>query len=121
MIEIRDYQIEGIKKIHADWERGIRSVMFQMPTGTGKTVLFNQIVKQELARNSTVLIMAHLRELIEQNERRLREDFQIEAGIIMAGHDPNLLLSVQVSSIQTLSKREYPSLNPSLIIRPVGK
>lgn len=116
-IKIRDYQEEGIRKIYEAWENPkFRRVMFQMPTGTGKTVVFNQIVKQELEKNSTVLILAHRQELIEQNVRRLREDFQIEAGIIMSGHPENLSRSVQVASIQTLSKRDYPSLNPSLII-----
>ncbi|MBD2189127.1 DEAD/DEAH box helicase [Pseudanabaena sp. FACHB-723] len=90
--------------------------MFQMPTGTGKTVVFNQIVKQELEKNSTVLILAHRQELIEQNIYRLRVDFQIEAGMIMGDNPVNLNLPVQVASIQTLSKRDYPSLNPSLII-----
>ncbi len=114
-IEIRDYQKEGIQKIYDAWE-SVRRVMFQMPTGTGKTVLFNQIVKQELTQKSTVLILAHRQELVEQNARRLWEDFQIEAGIIMSGHPENLFRPVQVASIQTLSKRDYPSLNPSLII-----
>jgi superfamily II DNA or RNA helicase len=118
MVDLRPYQIEGIEKIEAAWKSGVRRVMFQMPTGTGKTVVFNQIVKQELEQNSTstVLILAHRQELIEQNVERLRTDFQIEAGMIMGDNPVNLALPVQVASIQTLSRRDYPSLNPSLII-----
>ena len=116
-IKIRDYQEEGIRKIYEAWENPkFRRVMFQMPTGTGKTVVFNQIVKQELEKNSTVLILAHRQELIEQNVYRLRADFQIEAGMIMGDNPVNLDIPVQVASIQTLSRRDYPSLNPSLII-----
>jgi len=115
MIEIRDYQRQGIQEIYEAW-KSVRRVMFQMPTGTGKTVLFNRIVKQELERGNTVLIIAHRQELIEQNARRLKDDFQINAGIIMGRHPTNLSLPVQVASIQTLSNRDYPSLNPSLII-----
>ena len=116
-IEIRDYQEKGIQDIKTAWENPkFRRVMFQMPTGTGKTVVFNQIVKQELEKNSTVLILAHRQELIEQNVYRLRADFQIEAGMIMGDNPVNLDIPVQVASIQTLSRRDYPSLNPSLII-----
>ena len=117
MIEIRDYQEDGIKKIYDAWKNPeFKRVMFQMPTGTGKTVVFNQIVKQELEHNSTVLIIAHREELIRQNVERLREHFQIEAGIIMGKHLTNPSRPVQVASIKTLDERDYSWLNPSLII-----
>ena len=115
-IEIRDYQQEAIDKIYGVWNSGVTKVMFQMPTGTGKTVIFNQIVKQELEKKSTVLIVAHRQELIRQNLERLREHFGIEAGIIMGNHCTNPSLPVQVATIQTLDNRDLSWLNPSLII-----
>ena len=116
-IKIRDYQEEGIREIYEAWENPeFRRVMFQMPTGTGKTVVFNQIVKQELEQNSIVLIVAHREELIRQNVERLREHFRIEAGIIMGNHCTNPSRPVQVATIQTLDNRDYSWLNPSLII-----
>jgi superfamily II DNA or RNA helicase len=116
-IEIRDYQEKAIQDIKTAWKNPeFRRVMFQMPTGTGKTVVFNQIVKQELEKNSTVLIVAHRGELVRQNLERLREHFGIEAGIIMGNHCTNPSLPVQVATIQTLDNRDYSWLNPSLII-----
>ena len=115
-IEIRDYQQEGIDKIYGVWNSGVTKVMFQMPTGTGKTVVFNQIVKQELEKKSTVLIVAHREELIRQNVERLREHFRIEAGTIMGNHRTNPSRPVQVASIKTLDERDLSWLNPSLII-----
>ncbi|MCL1493990.1 MAG: DEAD/DEAH box helicase family protein [Pseudanabaena sp. Salubria-1] len=115
-IEIRDYQQEGIDKIYGVWNSGVTKVMFQMPTGTGKTVVFNQIVKQELEKKSTVLIVAHREELIRQNVERLWEYFRIEAGIIMGNHRINPSRPVQVASIKTLDERDLSWLNPSLII-----
>ena len=41
-----------------------RSVMVQMPTGTGKTVLLAEAIKGEGPHH--VLVVAHRRELIEQ-------------------------------------------------------
>ena len=115
MVQLRPYQNQKIKKIYEAWENH-RSVMLQMPTGTGKTVLFNQIVKDELANNSKVLIIAHRKELIDQNVARLWNDFGIRAGIIMANVRADLSLPVQVASIQTLNRREYPDLKPSIVI-----
>ena len=116
-IEIRDYQEKAIQDIKTAWENPeFRRIMFQMPTGTGKTVVFNQIVKQELEKNSTVLIVAHREELIRQNVERLREHFGIEAGIIMGNHCTNPSLPVQVATIQTLDNRDYSWLNPSLVM-----
>ena len=118
MVQLRPYQNQKIKEIYDAWQNH-RSVMLQMPTGTGKTVLFNQIVKDELANNSKLLIIAHRRELIDQNVARLWKDFGIRAGTIMANVRADLSLSVQVASIQTLSnknKREYSDFKPSIVI-----
>ena len=42
-MELRPYQIEVIDKINKEWEHQ-DSVMLQMPTGTGKTNVFCQIM-----------------------------------------------------------------------------
>ena len=42
---LRGYQIENKRRIYNAWHDGNRSVMLQMPTGTGKTRLFVSIVK----------------------------------------------------------------------------
>lgn len=115
MVELRPYQKQKIQEIYDAWQNH-RSVMLQMPTGTGKTVLFNQIVKDELAKNSRLLIVAHRKELIDQNVTRLLSDFGIRAGTIMGKVPSDLSLPVQVASIQTLSERDYLDLNPSKVI-----
>lgn len=61
-----------------------QSVMVQMPTGTGKTVLISEVVKREERRvkNPCVWIVVHRRELVEQIketlERRLGTSFDAE-------------------------------------------
>ena len=44
---LRDYQIEICRKVNEELEAH-RSVMMQMPTGTGKTVVLASLVKQHL-------------------------------------------------------------------------
>ena len=43
-ISLRDYQKENKSKIYELWKEK-RSVMLQMPTGTGKTRLFSSLLK----------------------------------------------------------------------------
>ena len=65
---LRDYQQEVKNRLFKEWEFH-RSVMVQMPTGTGKTHLLAAVVREFLRRFGTrVWIVAHRRELVEQIE-----------------------------------------------------
>ena len=92
---LRDYQIEICEKVNEAFEAH-RSVMMQMPTGTGKTVVLASLVKQYLDKSlelreislekrennskldtisyqfCQVLIVAHRIELIDQIGEHLR-------------------------------------------------
>ena len=69
---LRDYQIEICERVREAFARH-RSVMVQMPTGTGKTVVLAELVRQFLLDNnkSNVLIVAHRMELVEQIQQAL--------------------------------------------------
>ena len=47
---LRDYQIEICEKVNGAFEAH-RSVMMQMPTGTGKTVVLVELVKRYLDKS----------------------------------------------------------------------
>ena len=116
---LRDYQIEICEKVNGAFEAH-RSVMMQMPTGTGKTVVLAALVKQYLNRDAdcSVLIVAHRIELIEQTGTFLNH-FGIDYGVIAGGKRPAVLKRVMVASVQTLSSK-LSSLNsllsPSLVV-----
>ena len=72
MAYLRDYQTAIMARIIDEWQR-CKSVMVQMPTGTGKTRVLAALVNEELKiKNETteqtgcVWIVAHRRELVEQ-------------------------------------------------------
>ena len=73
---LRDYQIEICERVREAFARH-RSVMVQMPTGTGKTVVLAELVRECLNVNlnvnggRNVLIVAHRRELVEQIQQAL--------------------------------------------------
>ena len=103
---LRDYQQEMKFRLFEEWELH-RSVMVQMPTGTGKTHLLAAIVREFLCGSGTrVWIVAHRRELVEQIEETVsRYGMGREDG------------SVRVMSIQWLSRnRKIVNGQPDLIV-----
>ncbi len=107
---LRDYQVENKRKIYQAWETH-RSVMLQMPTGTGKTRLFVSIVRDlhnwgALRKQAVkVLILAHRKELIEQIDETLGLKYHLVHGIIMSQNMEHHKYPVQVGSVPTLNRR----------------
>lgn len=124
---LRDYQLEMLDRLEKAWRR-YQSVMVQMPTGTGKTILLAQVIKNVVKDNITthnqkvmnyapaVLVVAHRMELIEQIGQTLKS-FGIDHGMIVSGKNADMSKSVQVASIQTLTRNHALStLQFSLIV-----
>ena len=118
-IRLYDYQREMSERIEAAF-RSCQSVMVQMPTGTGKTVLLSEVVKSEERRvkNPWVWIVVHRRELVEQIRETL--ETMLSSPCSTSGTALSLLLDdsrIKVMSIQWLS-RHYQEMEeiPSLIV-----
>ena len=118
-IQLYDYQREMSERIEAAF-RSCQSVMVQMPTGTGKTVLLTEQVKSEERRvkNPCVWIVVHRRELVEQIRATL--ETMLSSPCSTSGTALSLLSDnsrIKVMSIQWLS-RHYQELKekPSLIV-----
>ena len=121
---LRPYQQLAKENIFSAWDE-CDNVMFQMPTGTGKTRLFTSIIsdiKTWGILNSVevkILIVAHRIELIEQISESLGH-YKVSHGIIAGGKPRDLRYPVQVASIQTITHRNNldvaRSLNVNFII-----
>ena len=109
---LRDYQEEMIARVREAWEHH-RSVMVQMPTGTGKTHVLAAIVNRVVSdRAGKVLVVAHRIELISQIS-----DTLTSFGITHDGLGGTDFSSVVVASIQTVTRRlERMELEPDLVI-----
>ena len=52
---LRDYQINGIEEILNAWTE-CRSVLFKMPTGTGKTTFYCEIARKFITEQHNYLL-----------------------------------------------------------------
>ena len=101
---LRKYQSDIIVDFHRAVASGTRRIMLVAPTGAGKTVIFADIVRSQVAASKSVLVFAHRREIISQTGGKLHA-LGVSHGIIQAGFSPRPLERVQVASIQTLHRR----------------
>ena len=94
--QLYDYQLDMKRRVDETFGSH-RSVMVQMPTGTGKTCLLVACAREWLSLNEgTVWIVVHRRELVEQI-----------VGTLQAGElSGDLDHRVRVYSIQWLSRHE---------------
>lgn len=79
-------------------------MLFVLPTGGGKSLIFSHITQQAALRGSRVLILVHRVELLDQASRSLTS-MGVDHGLIAAGRGMNLLEPVQLGSIQTVARR----------------
>ena len=123
---LRDYQQEMKLRLFEEWELH-RSVMVQMPTGTGKTHLLAAVVKEFLCGGGVgmrVWIVAHRRELVEQIEETVARygmgkepDKSAKNGRTGKDSMPEESGRVRVFSIQWLSRnRKIMDGQPDLIV-----
>ena len=107
---LRDYQIENKRKIYQAWQQ-FRSVMLQMPTGTGKTRLFVSIARDlfnygvERKKAVKILFLAHRKELIEQISDHLGGKYRLAHGLILSQNIEQKKFPMQVGSVPTLTRR----------------
>ena len=113
VIKLFDYQ-EDMKERIEKALRLHRSVMAQMPTGTGKTYLLTAVIDSFVSNNpmEKVWIVAHRRELVSQIDETVRKFHSYSASNISS-----LLSSVKAISIQWLM-RHYDEIEeePGMIV-----
>ena len=112
-IKLFDYQ-EDMKERIEKALRLHRSVMAQMPTGTGKTYLLTAVIDSFVSNNpkEKVWIVAHRRELVSQIDETVRKFHSYSAS-----NTSSLLSSVKAMSIQWLM-RHYEEIEeePGMIV-----
>ena len=68
MYELRPYQTETVAAVEAAFARSVRRALYVLPTGTGKTVVFAELIRrlQGAKGYPPALVLAHREELLDQ-------------------------------------------------------
>jgi DNA repair protein RadD len=85
----RPYQNDAVTAIFAYYAKGgVGNPVVAMPTATGKSLVIAEFIKFVLQRwpRQRIICLTHVKELIKQNEEKLREQWpQVPLGIFSAG------------------------------------
>ncbi len=106
--QLRDYQRRGLDFIRAFLARGLRRIMFYLPTGGGKTIAAEAMICGAVAKGLRVLFIANRKQLVEQASKHLARA-GIRHGILQGENTRSLDARVLVCSIDTIHVRGIPN------------
>lgn len=117
MIVLRDYQDDLMDGVRAALRRmqGIKSVLVQSATGSGKTALATYMIGGTQSRSQASWFICHRAELVEGTSKTFTK-FGIHHAIIAGGFPTDLTQLVQICSIDTLKNRLDTLKAPKLAI-----
>jgi type III restriction enzyme len=90
MIELKDYQKQAVENLHRKIENSLRSsdnevVIFQAPTGSGKTVMVSELLKELISKREDnkkfSFIWVSVRMLHEQSKEKLESYYQDDRAL----------------------------------------
>lgn len=108
-VQLRDYQLSGVESARALIREGKRSVLINAPTGAGKTALASHMVAESVRKGRRCTFVIDRLSLLDQTSA-VFDGYGIDHGIIQGDHwrwAPSK--QVQIASVQTLSRREWPA------------
>ncbi len=103
MFTLRPYQTEAIQQTLAHFRHDRSPAIIVLPTGAGKSLVIAELARLAKGR---VLVLAHVRELVEQNYAKFIS-FGIDAGIFSAGLErKDVGQKVIFGSIQSVARAD---------------
>jgi DNA repair protein RadD len=112
-LDLRDYQQTAVSDIRVAFACH-RRVLFVLPTGGGKTIIFAFIAKHAAAKGNKVIILAHRQEIVDQISTAL-SSMNIIHGRIQPGYEMTND-AVCVGMIQTTARRLDLIAEPTLLV-----
>ena len=112
-MELRPYQREAVEAIEADWQDGARRTLLVLPTGTGKTIVFANVAKNQVERGRRGLVLAHRGELLDQAADKIRAATGMECALEKAGSTClGTWNFMAVGSVQTMMREKRLAMFP---------
>lgn len=109
MYQLRDYQQETVDSVWGHLCNQAGNPLAVLPTGAGKSLVIAELARQAAEQNLPVLVLAHRKELLQQNAEKIQSLLpDLEVGIYSAGlkrrdTDQQILLA----GIQSVHRRAF--------------
>ncbi len=98
---LREYQQQAVDATIKHFKKSNEAAVIVLPTGAGKSLVIAELAKRAKGR---VLVLAHVKELVEQNQQKL-SSYGISSGIFSAGlKEKNLKHPITFASIQSVAR-----------------
>jgi superfamily II DNA or RNA helicase len=106
-MQLRQYQENGINQLSTKYAQGIRKIIFQLPTGGGKTITFAGLIHRYLLSvDRKIVIVVHRDELLKQSKKTIHKWYSIVADAVVAGVKYiNPKAKVYVTMVETANNR----------------
>ena len=120
MFELRPYQREAIDSLYEYFSGNDGNPLIVLPTGTGKSVVIAAFLREAIEgwSDTRVLVLTHVKELIQQNFAALIRAWPTApAGIYSAGlNKRDIGAQIVFGGIQSIHKRAYQVQRCDLVI-----
>lgn len=117
--KLRDYQAMAAAEVEADLASNGRALLV-LATGLGKTVVGGEVIRRHLEANpgARVLVVAHMKELVEQLEKALWRhlDKNIPTQVLSGDNKPTSFEGVTVATVDSVLGLVRTGWRPSLIM-----
>lgn len=116
---LRDYQVDAANAIEADLRESNRALLV-LATGLGKTVVGGEVIRRHLEEHpgARVLVVAHMKELVEQLEKALWHhlDKSVPTQVLTGDTNPTSFEGVTVATVDSVLGLIRTGWRPSLIM-----
>lgn len=117
-MKLRHYQQEAVDKTikYMNLHPGKHGII-ALPTGSGKTLTLAETIKVARQRsNCNVLVLSHVKEILEQNYERLSKHINEPIGLNSAGLGKREYKDITVAGIQSVYRNPHRFKNANLIL-----
>lgn len=118
-LALRPYQQSAVEALQKDLARRKRALLV-LATGLGKTVIGGEVIAGFLMSHpaSDVLVVAHMKELVQQLERALWKHLpkSVPTQLLTGDHKPEALQGVTCATIESASNAVHQGYAPDLVM-----
>ncbi|MCP4829700.1 MAG: DEAD/DEAH box helicase family protein, partial [Proteobacteria bacterium] len=103
----REYQSDAVEAAWQTCMRG-RNPLIVVPTGGGKSVIIAELIRKVLDFGGRVVVLAHRKELLQQNAEKIEKMVGVQVGVYSAGlKSKDVKSDVVVAGIQSVYKHAH--------------